>query len=155
MIRRPPRSTLFPYTTLFRSAGHALLEDGNVVRRLGARLAPVDATADKALHEIVVSAEAGDDAVGAKGIAVPRSEEHTSELQSPCNLVCRLLLEKKKISPVTRSPTPARPRSPAATPTLSPASPHCPGHRLPVPSRAAPSASCPPVTSQRAAPVPV
>src|SRR5256885_17066006 len=73
MIRRPPRSTLFPYTTLFRSAGHALLEDGNVVRRLGARLAPVDATADKALHEIGVSAEAGDDAVRAKGISVPLS----------------------------------------------------------------------------------
>src|ERR1022692_965543 len=63
MIRRPPRSTLFPYTTLFRSAGwHTLLGKPEVK--------PVMVT-------------------------VPRSEEHTSELQSPCNLVCRLLLEKK------------------------------------------------------------
>ena len=55
------------------TAGHALLEDGNVARSVGARLAPVDATADKTLREIVVSAEAGDVAVGSKGIAVPLS----------------------------------------------------------------------------------
>src|SRR5256885_8261138 len=78
MIRRPPRSTLFPYTTLFRSmvltiepiiaAGEgAIVEDGKWVIR----------TADGSL-------------------SAHRSEEHTSELQSPCNLVCRLLLEKKK-----------------------------------------------------------
>src|ERR1039457_2539153 len=67
MIRRPPRSTLFPYTTLFRSAGIAA--DAVHRPRAGdARYAP----------------DSG------------RSEEHTSELQSPCNLVCRLLLEKKK-----------------------------------------------------------
>src|SRR5256885_10555497 len=65
MIRRPPRSTLFPYTTLFRSPGR---------RRSFAHL----------LQE----------GVGIGGH--DRSEEHTSELQSPCNLVCRLLLEKKK-----------------------------------------------------------
>src|SRR5256885_10378681 len=67
MIRRPPRSTLFPYTTLFRSQGHPV-DDG--------MRGPV---------------------VGRDGDAVEhaRSEEHTSELQSPCNLVCRLLLEKK------------------------------------------------------------
>src|SRR5256885_4123088 len=71
MIRRPPRSTLFPYTTLFRS----------VV--FGTAWLPGGFTAE---HEW-----AGDAGVRT------RSEEHTSELQSPCNLVCRLLLEKKKI----------------------------------------------------------
>src|SRR6202043_2785852 len=65
MIRRPPRSTLFPYTTLFRSVGHDRLE------------------------QLV------DDRVRA-GQLLPRSEEHTSELQSRENVVCRLLLEKKK-----------------------------------------------------------
>src|SRR5256885_9384968 len=70
MIRRPPRSTLFPYTTLFRSVA---LEDHDLVLGLG----PI--------------------AVECAGVGVAgRSEEHTSELQSPCNLVCRLLLEKKK-----------------------------------------------------------
>src|SRR5256885_13001225 len=71
MIRRPPRSTLFPYTTLFRSL---------------------------AIRVDVVRAEAfGEVEVDLRGAALPvaRSEEHTSELQSPCNLVCRLLLEKK------------------------------------------------------------
>src|SRR5256885_10011133 len=68
MIRRPPRSTLFPYTTLFRS----------VLRAEAAPLGP-----DAGLHR-------------AQRLAISmRSEEHTSELQSPCNLVCRLLLEKK------------------------------------------------------------
>src|SRR5256885_11443422 len=74
MIRRPPRSTLFPYTTLFRSLRpelpHAVVDLGGQVHL------PCPARAD-------------------------RSEEHTSELQSPCNLVCRLLLEKKK----TRDPS--------------------------------------------------
>src|SRR5687768_18135073 len=69
MIRRPPRSTLFPYTTLFRSVGVGL--GGGVVGAF--------------VHD------------GAReGGAVPRSEEHTSELQSRLHLVCRLLLEKKK-----------------------------------------------------------
>src|SRR5256885_8621755 len=67
MIRRPPRSTLFPYTTLFRSAEF----------RPGVRAVPP-------IRQTVPSA------------LCCRSEEHTSELQSPCNLVCRLLLEKKK-----------------------------------------------------------
>src|SRR2546426_4913234 len=79
MIRRPPRSTLFPYTTLFRSrkadAGRA------VVRRIagdaGGRVPGARRAADRERRQ-------------------HRSEEHTSELQSPCNLVCRLLLEKKK-----------------------------------------------------------
>src|SRR5256885_7054401 len=71
MIRRPPRSTLFPYTTLFRSELGAL-EDMNT---------------DHPLSEMSKNRQGELDAL--------RSEEHTSELQSPCNLVCRLLLEKK------------------------------------------------------------
>src|SRR5256885_15839473 len=78
MIRRPPRSTLFPYTTLFRS--HAMAED--VCERRPDRV-----RSDKAALL---------DADRKKRAALKRSEEHTSELQSPCNLVCRLLLEKKK-----------------------------------------------------------
>src|SRR5256885_10592434 len=75
MIRRPPRSTLFPYTTLFRSPS---VHFGVVVLPvLGARL------------QLLLPARF------VAGLP-PRSEEHTSELQSPCNLVCRLLLEKKK-----------------------------------------------------------
>src|SRR5256885_10166327 len=72
MIRRPPRSTLFPYTTLFRSA---------VARRA----------------DVVFNLCEGVHGRGEWEEHVVRSEEHTSELQSPCNLVCRLLLEKKKI----------------------------------------------------------
>src|SRR5256885_6906172 len=78
MIRRPPRSTLFPYTTLFRSPGlRALL--------LGLRPHPPD-RGRTAQDLSFLAARVG------------RSEEHTSELQSPCNLVCRLLLEKKKMT---------------------------------------------------------
>src|SRR2546426_12131049 len=73
MIRRPPRSTLFPYTTLFRS--HAVPSMG------------CDAARDRLLRSPDLLA---------RGAEMTRSEEHTSELQSPCNLVCRLLLEKKK-----------------------------------------------------------
>src|SRR2546430_6243196 len=79
MIRRPPRSTLFPYTTLFRS-----LHGATQVRVLDGR---------HALEEPGLIAVAGDRAQH----VVQRSEEHTSELQSQSNLVCRLLLEKKKI----------------------------------------------------------
>src|SRR2546426_7154714 len=84
MIRRPPRSTLFPYTTLFRSPR----------RRLDADRRPVRADERPGVFLAVVlkrEAELLQAAIGA------RSEEHTSELQSPCNLVCRLLLEKKNI----------------------------------------------------------
>src|SRR5258708_16239018 len=77
MIRRPPRSTLFPYTTLFRS----LLDTALVLADLG-RLAPRPGDAQR-LHEGLEALRG-------------RSEEHTSELQSPDHLVCRLLLEKKK-----------------------------------------------------------
>src|SRR5256885_8686136 len=86
MIRRPPRSTLFPYTTLFRSGMHE--EFAVAVTAFDGRLHP-------ALDLQPQLAQAGADALlhlGEQG----RSEEHTSELQSPCNLVCRLLLEKKK-----------------------------------------------------------
>src|SRR5256885_4738503 len=72
MIRRPPRSTLFPYTTLFRS----------MLRNPDARPHMTRAAALASFEPILCE--------------VARSEEHTSELQSPCNLVCRLLLEKKK-----------------------------------------------------------
>src|SRR5256885_11526182 len=93
MIRRPPRSTLFPYTTLFRSrqrervaCAHALQQAGDEsgVQRLPG-LAPRSGVALQGCGVKVVQALHGG-----------RSEEHTSELQSPCNLVCRLLLEKKK-----------------------------------------------------------
>src|SRR2546426_6007813 len=88
MIRRPPRSTLFPYTTLFRSPGYdAMLE---VVRDLILKRGlarPGD--------RIVMTAGVPWEVSGTTNL-LKRSEEHTSELQSPCNLVCRLLLEKKK-----------------------------------------------------------
>src|SRR5688572_31830502 len=85
MIRRPPRSTLFPYTTLFRSQGDQLVVDGGEVPR----------------KSDVDPAGSGE---GVPGLELEppvshqsaRSEEHTSELQSQSNLVCRLLLEKKK-----------------------------------------------------------
>src|SRR5256885_13074296 len=79
MIRRPPRSTLFPYTTLFRSF---------TVSNLSA-----DRAAALSANPLVAYVEQDQLAY-----AIERSEEHTSELQSPCNLVCRLLLEKKKTS---------------------------------------------------------
>src|SRR5256885_11010423 len=79
MIRRPPRSTLFPYTTLFRSGLMGGIYDSFA---LSEALAAV-------VHE-----KAGDEILDR--YSESRSEEHTSELQSPCNLVCRLLLEKKK-----------------------------------------------------------
>src|SRR5256885_7831188 len=92
MIRRPPRSTLFPYTTLFRSCAEDFCADHGIAEcRVDAqpacdehvRVCPSCRLEHCTAHE-GVSAEDG------------RSEEHTSELQSPCNLVCRLLLEKKK-----------------------------------------------------------
>src|SRR5256885_11861617 len=93
MIRRPPRSTLFPYTTLFRSirgvkdAGQVFVKNGvHVIERSGAALALVGIDDP---HAWRADDPQDDD--------LERSEEHTSELQSPCNLVCRLLLEKKKI----------------------------------------------------------
>src|SRR5256885_8256374 len=98
MIRRPPRSTLFPYTTLFRSqhcaACHgACSTDGGPLGNASARL-PVDLPA-----ALLQSRTAGDLFWSISNGIAHRSEEHTSELQSPCNLVCRLLLEKKNYTP--------------------------------------------------------
>src|SRR5256885_11630110 len=88
MIRRPPRSTLFPYTTLFRSwdpVDQTVLANEQVIDGRGWRTgAPVEKREIPGYY---------------------RSEEHTSELQSPCNLVCRLLLEKKKTNKQTSSAT--------------------------------------------------
>src|SRR2546426_353632 len=81
MIRRPPRSTLFPYTTLFRSG----CASGDLV---GAPLRAQLCGRSRSRRGERLGADEDRDAA--------RSEEHTSELQSPCNLVCRLLLEKKK-----------------------------------------------------------
>src|SRR2546426_3064477 len=82
MIRRPPRSTLFPYTTLFRSppGEHPRPSSDNRDHAPLRSACPVQKTGREPRHSARRS----------------RSEEHTSELQSPCNLVCRLLLEKKK-----------------------------------------------------------
>src|SRR2546427_3912706 len=82
MIRRPPRSTLFPYTTLFRSGRTALTVT-----------AAHDARAS--VHRLLPAPKRGE-------CRAPRSEEHTSELQSQSNLVCRLLLEKKKKDTILR-----------------------------------------------------
>src|SRR2546427_9242985 len=99
MIRRPPRSTLFPYTTLFRSADQlaqllaypvsrilvSALEDTYLIRRFALR--------EAIAAEGRLESESDDFAIHMANL---RSEEHTSELQSQSNLVCRLLLEKKK-----------------------------------------------------------
>src|SRR3712207_6850325 len=98
MIRRPPRSTLFPYTTLFRS---------RPLDRRGVRLVLL------AHLQVALEAPAAEDHASAgpdrDGLTAPRSEEHTSELQSRQYLVCRLLLEKKKknmnTKPITESTT--------------------------------------------------
>src|SRR2546426_6384281 len=91
MIRRPPRSTLFPYTTLFRSVSFRGPGGERRTALLGARR-----TASRVfrIHDHC-EREAAPHGVEHHA-AEERSEEHTSELQSPCNLVCRLLLEKKK-----------------------------------------------------------
>src|SRR5256885_7342929 len=94
MIRRPPRSTLFPYTTLFRSQ-EKLGDHLKRIQRAGERM-------NRLIQDLldVAKLETGRVGIDARPIDVAplvrRSEEHTSELQSPCNLVCRLLLEKKK-----------------------------------------------------------
>src|SRR5260370_32617702 len=95
MIRRPPRSTLFPYTTLFRS-----------VRRHGPQPGPEAGARHVAAREQVVDHQLQRGAAARVQAQVEpaqlgRSEEHTSELQSHLNLVCRLLLEKKKKQPRT------------------------------------------------------
>src|SRR2546426_7836206 len=90
MIRRPPRSTLFPYTTLFRSPLLAL-----VASVLSLLLMPA-LNAYSRFNERQADRYAFESIASVTLYLFDRSEEHTSELQSPCNLVCRLLLEKKK-----------------------------------------------------------
>src|SRR5256885_9757177 len=88
MIRRPPRSTLFPYTTLFRSLNRVL----SITHTDDPGFRPLVECQTKARDlRLRLSRSAS--------VQGQRSEEHTSELQSPCNLVCRLLLEKKKTQP--------------------------------------------------------
>src|SRR2546426_4291668 len=102
MIRRPPRSTLFPYTTLFRSIG---VEEETQEPPL---LWPAIPSRESYLALL--------ESFEAVYLSRKRSEEHTSELQSPCNLVCRLLLEKKKKQiPLTSD---MRQRSQEDTPTV-------------------------------------
>src|SRR5258708_18755973 len=96
MIRRPPRSTLFPYTTLFRS-----FEVQSVVPNLLSLL-----HAQREVRHFRVQIQQNH-LPRRRVLCCERSEEHTSELQSPDHLVCRLLLEKKKFSPATTTPTPA------------------------------------------------
>src|SRR5690242_21518801 len=93
MIRRPPRSTLFPYTTLFRSGVVDIPEAGRSRQRLdgiliaGEKMPPRLPAGTPELTDVLLLFRGGE---------IGRSEEHTSELQSHVNLVCRLLLEKKK-----------------------------------------------------------
>src|SRR5256885_5495004 len=94
MIRRPPRSTLFPYTTLFRSFA-STPDDGTETWTVSGpattqALIRITSTLDPSVTDTSNAAFS----IGTS--SATRSEEHTSELQSPCNLVCRLLLEKKK-----------------------------------------------------------
>src|SRR3712207_8772922 len=101
MIRRPPRSTLFPYTTLFRSQVHAQQFDYGL-QRTGAEIPAPRRYLIGVSASGVLPGNVGEDAdVG--GSRVDRSEEHTSELQSRQYLVCRLLLEKKKSKKTTAS----------------------------------------------------
>src|SRR3712207_7105932 len=95
MIRRPPRSTLFPYTTLFRSS----LTSVSIARR-AAKCAAASAGAAQSIMGRTLRAPGG--AQQTAGGQLPRSEEHTSELQSRQYLVCRLLPEKKRSYPLIR-----------------------------------------------------
>src|SRR3712207_6983201 len=102
MIRRPPRSTLFPYTTLFRSDGLPVDWHFTVGQRAKIRLVN-EMDSDHPMHHPFHVHGAGRFLVLARdGAPEPRSEEHTSELQSRQYLVCRLLLEKKKLDSSAR-----------------------------------------------------
>src|SRR5260370_24506508 len=97
MIRRPPRSTLFPYTTLFRSSQV---------------LMPLDKAIRSSVSIVVLPIPRGGEFTTLPSATESRSEEHTSELQSHLNLVCRLLLEKKKTTRRGSSQLPARQYNP-------------------------------------------
>src|SRR5436305_7217552 len=99
LLRRPPRSTLFPYTTLFRSVGDrtAADRDDQIGRGRARRIRRRDHRFSRRM----------------RGHGVERSEEHTSELQSRPHLVCRLLLEKKKTTPILTTPAPPPTDSPS------------------------------------------
>src|SRR5256886_5812358 len=104
MIRRPPRSTLFPYTTLFRSCDRALRGAGGAARSPAPRGWP-GGLRRRLLRAVGVEGHQPRVRVRAvPGAHAARSEEHTSELQSQSNLVCRLLLEKKKIDNASTIP---------------------------------------------------
>src|SRR3712207_8979833 len=100
MIRRPPRSTLFPYTTLSRSDRHAVAEHAVPVHVV------VGAVGRPGQRDPAVAASSAHPGRGGRCHGVPRSEEHTSELQSRQYLVCRLLLEKKKKRNTSNTNTP-------------------------------------------------
>src|SRR5256885_9795920 len=154
MIRRPPRSTLFPYTTLFRSRMRQLgVADINVVEQEFALIVPKGLAFRGAHFKLELYQLFGSGLFGEHVGVIDRSEEHTSELQSPCNLVCRLLLEKK-ISLSSRAledydicPSSARARkTPASVPSLARHQPNSrsrdlppPGHRCSRPRLRAPS----------------
>src|SRR5256885_10198867 len=95
MIRRPPRSTLFPYTTLFRSLV-------KLAESMGLENLARSRKQDIIFSILKAHARNGENIYGDGVLEILRSEEHTSELQSPCNLVCRLLLEKKKTKALSR-----------------------------------------------------
>src|SRR5258708_25826376 len=95
MIRRPPRSTLFPYTTLFRSLSDSSTANPRAVREVCSALRKAGSSSTTSKLNLWV--------MGQLVSQIRRSEEHTSELQSPDHLVCRLLLEKKKTATTTRT----------------------------------------------------
>src|SRR2546426_8777979 len=95
MIRRPPRSTLFPYTTLFRSR-HLSASPENIPAPVLAALSDGFQVGTRQSLRLVGEMLRLLGRFAERRVVAVRSEEHTSELQSPCNLVCRLLLEKKK-----------------------------------------------------------
>src|SRR5256885_2401597 len=121
MIRRPPRSTLFPYTTLFRSVfGLAPALQARRIDPISAiKSGPAGNRQSLTARGAVVIVEFAFTLMVVVGAGI-RSEEHTSELQSPCNLVCRLLLEKKKPIPSTSETSIAPPFPPPRSPRKLP-----------------------------------
>src|SRR5256886_7110303 len=96
MIRRPPRSTLFPYTTLFRSVLNNWKNSSTSATSVGLEMTPIMKSLFHSSFQFPVRFGSSPQFLGKVRVFIERSEEHTSELQSQSNLVCRLLLEKKK-----------------------------------------------------------